>query len=275
MNRDRSYQHDGGHIEELIDIALDGSASAESRAHAEHELGRDDAGSRALALQRRIDDRLLGLFDPPAAERIVSIDAGSRQGLHPASSPIALGQARGDHASGRGPGMRRAAWVAAAALLLLTLSAGSWVWWSTTRRTPSERLYTEAVKAGFRPAIACNTPEAFAAFTAERFGTPVTFEADERIAMLGWSYPSADTFFAGGDQRAIGLLATTDGQPVLLLMGLKSDDLRPGSKPDQAVRMHRRELEGLVIYELSKCCGANVAGTLKVAHSATGAPEQP
>lgn len=214
---------------DLLERHLDGALTPQERAAFER-LVSEDAGVRAeLELQRRVDRSLERLFARETAGESAAVP--KRGGG---------GRAAGDRHGG-------VWWRAAAAAAVM--AAGVWgatAAWDRLSRTPLERVYARTVAAGFVPEVVCTTDEEFAAWTHRNFGHALSLaDRPEGLELVGWSYARTLSTYTGV------LLARVQGEEVLVVMDfLKKDAAQPEPR-DDGMRVFRRELGGLVLYEVT------------------------
>lgn len=137
----------------------------------------------------------------------------------------------------------------AAAIFLATL-AGWWLLSSPTRipEDPTRRLaaiHARAKLGGMQPRWKCENDEEFAATTRDRLGQALLVTPRAGLTLLGWDY---DYLFS--DQTCV-LLAKSDNDDVVIAMDLAARErpIDPAKLPD--IRVHRRLIGGIVLYELS------------------------
>jgi anti-sigma factor RsiW len=222
-----------------LDAYLDGALSPQDAASFERELAADPALAAEVALQRRIDVSLRELYAVPASSQPVRLDAAAETAT--AVQVATLVEPESElHAAPRplirhSPTLRLAMISAVAAAIgivgavwLSGIMAGD----STTRFSRPELMamdYREQVQLGFVPSEVCTTNEAFAEWTAKRFGQPMQPSGlPASTTLAGWSYSKSLGGYVGM------LLARVNGREVLVFMDVPTGS-EAGGKSDQRV----------------------------------------
>jgi hypothetical protein len=235
--------HDGAGL----DAYLDGQLDAVERDRFEQRLRLDPILQAELVLQRRLDEALRRRFEPPSPQRV--LEALSRR----AGGPQVL----------RFPSARRwfqRPWgLAVAASIIVALIGVNWYVWTSLphglaprpERRPIElvsleRGYQRELERGFRPLWLCETDHEFASaiFKSLGQGLLITIPPAE-IKAKGLSYLPAlskDTMI---------LLAEVETQPVVVFIDRLAADSRPTLPPESGLRLFRREVGALVLYEVT------------------------
>lgn len=243
--------------EVLLDAYLDGALSPAERQAFEARVASEPALARELALQRSADDSLRRQFQPPAAMPIPAAPARRPVAGRIEPAPARRGKAR--------------AWAAAAAVLI----AGAGVYWAFNGSPfgPPEGLvtaqvaYQRVIDGGFKPEWVCENAEQVAQYTRERFGAPWTIDPAPGLTLVGWKY-SHDLL----SPDATILLATKDQEKVVVVADRKVHD-RPLSTPLlSGLRVHKREIADLVLYEISRLPGPVVLDHVHVGPAGGVAP---
>lgn len=208
-----------------LDEFLDGARTPEEVAALERDMAADPEFRDLVELQARIDDRLRAITGAPAFP-----------GLHTRPPPPRRLTAR-------------TILYAAAAAVLLAFLAGYWAWGGSGRAPmdPAKRLaaiHARAVMGGMTPRWVCETDEEFIATTRDRLGEGLLVEPREGLTLIGWDYDYLYT------DRTCVLLARADGREVVVVMDRAASER--GFKPpsDRDIQMHRRVVDGIVLYEL-------------------------
>ena len=160
----------------------------------------------------------------------------------------------------------------AAALLLATLGVWFQVGSGTTHEVPSAAfIYRQAV-ATFEPAVVCDTPEKFLAYTEETLNEPIgaDFEAASSlgIALTGWDVLGGDYNPGVSDDLPRLLYARAeDGTPIVVYFREKGHGEPaltppPGSVATDAVSVHTKRFGGVTAYEISPLDEPIVLGLL-------------
>lgn len=234
--------HDGSGL----DAYLDGQLDAAERARFEERLRLDPDLQVELELQRRLDDALRRRFQPPTPERILG--ALSR-------------------APGRGiirfPAARRwfqRPWaVAVAASIIVALIGVNWFVWTSLphglgprhKRHPIEfvsleRGYQRQIDKGFRPLWLCETDHEFAGSIFKSLGQGLLIT----IPPPGIKAKGLD-FCPSLSKNTMILLAEVESQPVVVFIDRLAADSRPALPADSGLRLFRREVGALVLYEVT------------------------
>jgi hypothetical protein len=258
---------------DALDAYLDGLLNAAAQARFAERLGRDAALRAELELRRTIDRQVRALFQPPAAPplELTSSEraAESRRGEElaerfgsdeNATEPsVSVKPARASANSARrvwwggrslpyrwqlvGLGVTTAAIWAFLVWALLPSRRADFVF--TAR--PLTEVYRETVDHGFEPYYICEDDERFRSTFYHRHGQALRLaDLPAGRQMVGLSYLPAIS------RHSTAMLAKVDQQPVIVFVDKLSRD-RPIETPPETsgLRMFRRELSGLVLYEIT------------------------
>ncbi len=143
---------------------------------------------------------------------------------------------------------RRRQWLAAAVLVLVA-GAAAYLFMFSPQQAPMRQpheVYQMLVQSGFTPAEVCTTEEEFTAWTRERHGIPLLIPADlSGVELVGWTYSQVL------DYNTSVLMARVDGEPVIVLIDDAVKGLRMRAPSDTGLKIFRREIDGLILYEVS------------------------
>lgn len=218
-------------IERMLDQRDDPAIRRELEA-----LARSNPEAReALQMQDRIDASLTRLATAPSADILV---ARLRQ-----AAPAALKQSQ------RRDVARQVRGLAAAAVLLLA-AGGYWLWnRPAARPTPPPMTvvsaYDREKAGGFSPYEVCRDPSAYRKTFENRLGQGLIATAmPSTVDPIGWSYGPAVSV------NSIFLMANVEKKQVLVVFDRLADD-RPQPKAAHGLNIYRREVDQLVLYEVS------------------------
>lgn len=141
--------------------------------------------------------------------------------------------------------------VAAAACLIWSVVI--WQWRGTLPVVPFfapqslVALHVRTVSEGFTPYYICDNPIRFAQTFAARQGVPLKLaDLPEGARMLGLSY------LGGLSRDTTAMLGEASAQPVMVFVDRLRTDRRQGTpRPSRGLRVFRRQLESLVLYEVT------------------------
>ncbi len=245
---------------------LDDQLEDAERAAFERDVADQPELRGAVNLQRRIDAALGRLYDPPDAQRVAaelarSNGRASASGAHADRTTDANAASPGASTNDSPPRpfrSRAVMWRLAAMITLAAVGVVAIRLWlappplatdpypiSETPR-PMTEVYHAEVAAGFEPQWVCETDEEFAGWYRKQVGRPLTLAAlpsGVRAAGL-----SIDNVFS---RRTIYLLAEVEGAPVIVFADRVENDETPRVPPDSDLRLFRRQLGGVVLYELT------------------------
>lgn len=238
------------HLDEQLDLFLDGQLAGEPLAAFERALASDASLRDRVERQRAINDSVRRTFRPTVAigpelaERLKALGANtSAMNDPPAPIKVDFG------------GRWRLVKFAAAAIVLITLSIAAWQMNMPTGggglpRTDLAELYQKAVEGGFKPAFVCTTDHEFATTIADRFGQPMLVAAAPNIELIGWAYgPNYKALTLTRD--TLVLLAKVDQKPTLVFIDRRDKATRPPKfSRTGGLSMHKKELGDLIMYEV-------------------------
>ena len=210
------------------------------------DAGADPADAPAelreeVALQADIDRSLRRLFETPEVDLDPALDARIDESLRRLFAPPA-------EAAPPAPiRMPRRRWMGAVAAAAAVALVGAGVWLAT--RPPRERglaeLYAQHVSSGM-VLFPCETPDQFQAWVEENYQASVRPEVEgEDLTFLGWNYDNAISKYTGV------MLGKARGEDVVVLVDKASRDHAMSVDPASGLRLFRREVGGLVFYELT------------------------
>lgn len=216
----------------MLDRYLDGELTGSEREQFERAVQRDAGLRAAVEAQRRIDERVCALFAPPSAPG------------------AALTRGTGSVRSWRG--MAR---LAACSALLFAGAWGAWALWLSPYAGKASgpfadavrRVFVQETRAGFEPRWVCRDDAQFMEFTRDRLGTALLVTPQAGLTLLGWGY----------EPGLMGPLTTTlyakfEGEPVMVVMDRADKDPAGIEGTAGALRLFRREIAGIALYEVSR-----------------------
>lgn len=221
---------------------LDGLMSPEEAAAFEQQAAGDAALNREIELQKRVDESLGRMFVPPAAPVDILALAKSRA-AEPESPTVQLAKPAETMAN------RRRTVLTVLAACLSWIVVGWMVFQGEEegyRELALAEIYGNCVDAGFQPKWVCEDDVEFAQTFQKRQGRPLLLKPDSRDVMVGLSY------LEGITPETTTMLARVDGEPVLVFVERLDRDRQP-EEPSRwsGLRLFRRELEDLVMYEVT------------------------
>ena len=259
-----------GTFNERANAYLDGELSAVETAAFEAEMREDADLAEAVGNVRTIEAGLREVFGADAELATQNIP-----------DPLAMAAAENIRFPGTDaepvnrPFAVTAGWMPyaiAAALLLATVGVWFQMGSAVTHEVPSAAcIYRQAV-ATFEPAVVCDTPEKFLAYTEETLNEPsgADFEAASSlgIALTGWDVLGGDYNPGVSDDLPRLLYArAADGTPSVVYFrerghGEPALTPPPGSVATDAVSVHTRRFGGVTAYEISPLDEPIVLGLL-------------
>lgn len=230
-------------LEHAINAVLDGDATTSESEAAELAASQDECVERYITINRHAAETLQSSLDP---------------------SP-AVGRIRGffDAQSVPNPWVGRfVPHAAAAAVLLSALGylAGSLMAPGPLDLPPTSPhvTYNSIVSRGFTPGWVCDASE-FPAKMNAVFGEKLYAMAEPGdVEMLGWSYARIPQGLLLS-QNTMALLARAQGHNVILFIDRVQHDRPIEIPPGSGLTLHRREVGGFVLYEVSPLTSPSVA----------------
>ena len=233
---------------ELFEAFVDGTLKDAEKERVQLEIQSSEYWSSQLELQQRIDDSTRKLFSPPTDLQIeLPVDGSPPEPEAPSVSPW---------------------WTRRNAMVIFAIAA-SIAWMAVAVNLFSSRpgepvfhpveltkVYQTCVAEGFQPYWVCDDDEIFATTFETRQGVRLNLaELPAGREMVGLSY------LAGISRRSTGMLASVDGEKVIVFIDNIGDDWKPkvGFFEDVNLYVHRMEKFGLVFYEVSPFDEMNVA----------------
>lgn len=243
---------------ELLDRYLDGLLTELELRAFEAELSRNPALMAQVDRQRTIDAALKREFTPPPAGTQFAPTRATAPTLRFPTGPKAQRWRLG---------------IAAAVLLAL---GGLWIYLQNTvyRERPQiaaiNVVYNHLVGSGYTPEWVCKDDREFAESVDNRLGQPLLVASGlPGIEILGWAYATtADGQPKQGyggtpiSENTMILMTRVDGREVLVLVDRLKADRSPEIAPESTLRIHRREVGKLVLYEISPFDQARVIGNM-------------
>ncbi|MGQ0629055.1 MAG: anti-sigma factor family protein [Phycisphaerales bacterium] len=235
-------------MNEHLDLYLDGALHGQALADFEARRASDPALRAEVALQRRADQsiRVALPYHPAPPISFAPPVTTTTVGGHSIAGRIAPTVARA------GTNWRRLGLAAA----VLLGGAGIWAGYvhittpSFERLIPPDMVYGQLVAGGFKPEFVCIDDAGFAKAVRDRLGTALHLTPAAGIVALGWGYGDDYQGKIVGP-RTLVLLATVDGEQVVVLMDRASDD-RTLVMPDACgLHLYRAQVGPLVLYEIS------------------------
>ncbi len=225
-----------------INAYLDGAMAGDERAAFERSISTEPELAREVELQQRIDGRLRMLLEVPEAPAL----------------PEAGGTMRIGDRSRRMP-----TWARLAALLVLC-ALGVWAalnqpwraWMGpASSDVAANVVFKELVKGGLKPMWKCESDEVFAKYTREHLGAEFTLKPALGVEVVGWTY-------TGGllEGSAQVLMCRVEGKASIVVVGKKEQDRAMHADAASGVKVHRKEIWGLVMYEVNERDDAPILG---------------
>ena len=146
---------------------------------------------------------------------------------------------------------------AAAALLAFSV-CGVWYSWNVSKPKPIanvyepqrwrsfETVYYDTIRNGFKPAWICRDERQFQRAFSDRFRQPLLLSAlPSGITAGGIAYSNTIT------ESTINVLGKVDGTPIMIFVDKVAADHGPPPPPPPQLHLFRREIDNLVLYELT------------------------
>lgn len=217
-------------FEALLDLHLEGGLSETQRQAFASALEENPAlrseVARAESQNAQIEGSLRRVFDPGRAARPTDRAAGSISMRH-------AGLTRWRY------------WIATAAVIALAALGAALVW---PRATPLEAAYHRQLAVGFVPEERCTSIPQFGDWLEQNYGSWIAPDRErDNIEYVGWSYSRTISSYTGL------LLARVDGREVVVVLDTSLQDalVKPVPRAGRGLNVFRRELCGLVFYEVS------------------------
>jgi hypothetical protein len=227
---------------EALIAYLDNTLSAADRAALEKSLALDPEAQGQVAAQQAFDARIRKQFAPPEMS---------------VQDVVRLLPSADSRPSPQNPRTRRRTLFALAASVVvasLAWAAVVWQWNSDSSIEPYFQprslveIYSETVDQGFRPYYFCEDENRFAATFALRQAVPL------RLAPLPPDRQMVGLSYSGGLSRdTTAVLCHVRDSPVIVFVDRKQLD-NPAiatSSSEPGIHVHRKELDELVIYEVT------------------------
>lgn len=127
------------------------------------------------------------------------------------------------------------------------------------QRQSLAQLYRETVRHGFEPYYYCEDEERFAKTFLDRQRVALRLKPNPESEMIGLSYPG------GLSRLTTAMLCLVQGEPVIVFIDqLDTDDRSLAESEPQDLFVHRAELGGLVLYEVSPFDAPKMMSSLEV-----------
>ena len=278
-----------GTFDERANAYIDGELSPAETAAFEAEMQRNpelaDAVERVRTIEAGLADLFGGAVDAPdplspefrAAHAPIKAqsdsESGGESGEDTDHEPLKFG---GGSVSGTasGDGGRSSRWLpyAAAAGVLLAASA-FWInsGGGSVFEVPSAGFIYRQASADFEPAVVCDTPEKFLAYTEKTLGEPITanftLAANIGISLEGWDVLGGDYNPGESDDLPRLLYARSpDGTPIVVYFREKGHGEPDATPPEGSVAadvtVHTKTLGRVTAYEISPLADPVVLGLL-------------
>lgn len=234
--------HFDDHAEMLLDAVRSGEATDAQRAEFEALVRADPALGEEVELQRRVDASLARWCAPAAG-------VGNERRSAPGRRRWALALAASVAIAGLGAVV---AWQAGVLPSASGRGGGGGAISPFTRLT-AEGVYREAEAGRFIPAWRCETDEQFIDAVRSKTGREVLLPlSTPGVEIIGWNYSDATKPVVSSVSMWL-FVRTDDGPRVVIVDRLDKDRRVGGLNPggSEAFRAFRREINGLVLYEIT------------------------
>ncbi|MCG8406476.1 MAG: hypothetical protein MI923_14865 [Phycisphaerales bacterium] len=243
-------------LQRWIDAYLDDRLNEAQKAEFQRFLEKNAAVRSELDLQSEIDNSLKRLFSPPDGQTL----------------DIDQLVARSDEmtkTTRRSKGWLRPRAVVAAASLLIALGGGGWYAWSLLTPPVQEfkprfpkltlaQAYQKFAQNNFKADWACEDEKEFACTFDYRLGKGLALaQAPAGVEVLGLSYANTIT------QNSILLTAKADGKGIIVFVDRVTADRGQTVDPASGLKLHKRKLDHLMLYEVSRLDKPRVLDLLK------------
>lgn len=221
-----------------IEMYLRNEMDGEDRAAFEREMLRDPALRAEVELERTISDRLRAMYAPPAPPAMPTT----------AAAATAVARIAG---STRGPATQPWVRIALGIAAVLAIAAGvhfSGVLGPAPGGTKADAILARLERTGFEPAWACEDDAEFVQYTREKFGQAFTVAPASGVQVIGWDYCSGVL----GDEAGVMMVNLGEAERAIVIVDRKSHDRPVEIDASGGLRVHRLQVGGAVLYEVSK-----------------------
>lgn len=226
----------------LLHSYLDGAMNDADRAGFERRIASDPALGAELERLQAVDAMLRSHYSPPEIHLSLTPDVPVGQ-IGPRSKSTFL--------SGASP------WRYALLAATLVLASLAWIWQFSQSRIHVRSMHMSAgevhsnlLRKGYKPEFVCTTDEEFNKTIKDRFGQGLLIASAPNIELIGWAY--ADNY-AGGvvSTKELVLMTRVDGRETTVFIDNLKNDRTINEQPPDAMRVFRRVVGDLVLYELT------------------------
>lgn len=250
-------------FESRIDAYLDGALAGDELERFETALASSDALSVEVTRGRQIGQSLQRLFEPPhvpqwaRVESLMRLAGSGWSGSVERSENGVSGRMRlvqpAESAPQHDSGLRRRRLIVGIAASVLLVLSGVVVGWMTLQQRGGEydssqwRTLAQVYEDLERPQFVPKTDEQFARTFAARFGQAIHFDSDAPdVSVQGIAFCHSIS------RDTTCLFATAGGEKTLVFVDRLERDTQPQLPPDSGLRLFRKELGELVLYELTR-----------------------